>query len=74
MDGVVKWIVVWGGVSILAAVVAGFVAAYKRRDISSWAAWCFLFPPLVIVVFLLSTNPGPRPRRPSFDDEDTTAQ
>ncbi len=70
---VVKWIVVWGAVAIVSAVIAGIVAGYKRRDISSWAAWTFLFPPLLIVVFLLSTNQGPRPRRPSFDEDDMTA-
>ncbi len=70
---VVKWIVVWGLVATVSAVIAGFVAGYKRRDISSWAAWTFLFPPLLIVVCLLATNAGPRPRRPSFDEDDMTA-
>jgi len=70
---VVEWIVVWGAVAVVSAVVAGVVAGYKRRDISSWAAWCFLFPPLVIVVIFLSANTGPRPRRPSFDEDDMTA-
>jgi uncharacterized membrane protein YfcA len=71
--GAVKWIVVWGLVSTLSAIIGGFVANYKRRDPSSWAAWCFIFPPLLIVIALLSTNIGPRPRRPSFDQDDMTA-
>jgi hypothetical protein len=70
---VVKWIVVWGAVAFVSAVVAAIVAGYKRRDISAWAAWSFLFPPSLIVVCLLSTNDGPRPRRPSFDEDDSTA-
>lgn len=69
----VKWIVVWGGISIVSAVLAGVIAAYKRRDVSAWAAWAFVFPPLLIVVVLLSTNQGPRPQRPSWDQDDATA-
>ena len=69
----VKWIVVWGLVATGAAVLGGILAGYKRRDASSWAAWCFIFPPLVIVVALMPANPGPRPRRPSFDEDDLTA-
>jgi hypothetical protein len=69
----VEWIVAWGVVAILSAIIGGFIAAYKRRDVSAWAAWCFLFPPLVVVVALMSTNPGPRPRRPSFDQDDLSA-
>jgi len=71
--GAVKWIVVWGLVATLSAVLAGIIAGYKRRDHSSWAAWCFIFPPLLIVVAVLSTNVGPRPRRPSLDQDDMTA-
>lgn len=71
--GAVKWIVVWGLVATGAAVLAGVVAGYKRRDVSSWAAWSFIFPPLAIAVLLLAANPGPRPRRPSFDEDDMTA-
>jgi len=69
----VKWIVVWGLVAIVSAALGGVIASYKRRDHSSWAAWCFVFPPLLIVVALLQTNPGPRPQRPSFDQDDMTA-
>ena len=69
----VKWIVVWGLGSLVAAIAGGIIANYKNRDPSSWAAWCFVFPPLLIVVALLQTNPGPRPRRRSMDDEDATA-
>lgn len=69
----VQWIVVWGVVATLSAIVGAFVANYKRRDPSSWAAWCFIFPPFLIVIALLSTNTGPRARRPSFDQDDLSA-
>jgi hypothetical protein len=72
MDAV-KWIVVWGSVALVAAVLGGVIASYKRRDHSAWAAWCFVFPPLLIVVALLQKNQGPRPRRPSLDEDDATA-
>ena len=69
----VKWIVVWGLVAIVSAVLGGIIASYKRRDHSAWAAWCFVFPPLLIVVALLQPNMGPRPRRPSLDQDDMSA-
>lgn len=69
----VKWIVAWGVVAILAGIVGAFIANYKRRDPSTWAAWCFIFPPFLIVIMLLSTNTGPRARRPSFDQDDMSA-
>ena len=54
--------------------VCGFAAAYlayiKNRDVSYWAAWGFIFPPAVVVLLLLAKNTGPRPRRPSLDEED----
>lgn len=69
----VQWIVAWGVIATLSSIVGAFIANYKRRDPSSWAAWCFVFPPFLIVVALLSTNIGPRPRRPSFDQDDMSA-
>lgn len=69
----VKWIAVWGLISVASAVLGGIIASYKRRDHSAWAAWCFVFPPLVIAVALLPTNQGPRPRRPTMDEDDATA-
>ena len=69
----VKWIVVWGIVALVSAIAGAFVANYKNRDPSSWAAWCFVFPPMLIVIALLSTNQGPRPRRRSMDEDDATA-
>ena len=64
------WIVIWGITAILAAVVGGILAGVKNRDYSAWAAWCFLFPPLVLALLLSPKNPGPRPRRPTLDEQD----
>ncbi len=50
--------------------IAAFVAYYKNRDVSYWAAWGFLFPPSLVVLLMLGTNQGPRPRRPTLDEED----
>lgn len=63
-------IVIWGIISVLGG-VAGFVlAGYKNRDYSAWAAWCFLFPPLVIALLLTPKREGPRPRQPKLDEQD----
>jgi len=64
----VKVIAVWGIVSILCAFVAGIVAGLKRRDHSFWAAWSFLFPPMLLLLLCMPTNRGPRPRRPGLDE------
>ena len=69
----VKVIVLWGFVAIAAAVLAGVLAGVRNRDHSAWAAWCFIFPPALLVLLLLPRNPGPRPRRRSLDEEDQHA-
>jgi hypothetical protein len=66
----VAWIVYWGAAALLAAVLGAILAVYKRYDVSKWAAWCFVLPPLVVVLLLLPRNTGPRPSRPSLDEED----
>lgn len=63
-------IVIWGLVAIAAGVLGALVAGWKNRDISAWAAWCFLVPPLAIALLLGPRKQGPRPRRPSLDEED----
>lgn len=65
----VKWIALWGVAAIGAAILAAIVAGVKRRDHSVWAAWCFVFPPLVLLLVLLPTNKGLRPRQPPMDDD-----
>lgn len=67
--GAVKVIAIWGIVALLSAVIGGIVAGVRNRGHSSWAAWCFLMPPLLIVLIMLPVNKGPRPRRPTLDEE-----
>ncbi len=63
-------IAVWGIVALGSAIAAGILAAARRRDHSWWAAWTFVFPPMLIALILTPKNDGPRPKRPSLDDED----
>jgi uncharacterized membrane protein YfcA len=63
-------IVIWGLIAIAAGVIGAIVAGWKNRDISAWAAWCFLVPPLAIVLALGPKRQGPRPRQRSLDEED----
>ncbi len=65
-----QWITIWGLLLLITAVGGGILAAIKRRDHSAWAAWCFVFPPAIIALILLSKNKGPRPKQPSMDDDD----
>lgn len=56
---------------MLASGVAGFVlAGVKNRGLSTWVAWCFLFPPSLLVLLMLPKLSGPRPRQRSLDEED----
>jgi hypothetical protein len=64
------YIVIWGLTAITAAVVAGILAVMKNRDYSSWAAWCFLMPPLVIALLLTPKSDTPPRRRRLGDDGD----
>ncbi|MGD9828023.1 MAG: hypothetical protein AB7E70_05215 [Hyphomicrobiaceae bacterium] len=64
------YIAIWGLVALGSAVLGLILAVAKRRDHSAWAAWCFILPPLLLVLLILPKNAGPRPRRPSLDEED----
>jgi hypothetical protein len=64
----VKVIAIWGVVAIASAVLAGILAGLKRRDHSFWAAWSFLFPPMLLLLLVMPVNRGARPRRPSIDE------
>ncbi len=66
----VRGIVIWGLVALGTAVIAGVLAGVKNRDYSFWIAWCFVLPPLVFFLLLLPRNQGPRPRRPSLDEQE----
>ena len=63
-------IVIWGVIAILGAIAGGALAGYKNRDYSAWAAWCFIFPPLIIALLLTPKHVGPRPRQPTLDQQD----
>jgi hypothetical protein len=61
-------IVVWGGVAVASGIAGGLLAGVKNRDYSSWIAWCFVLPPLVLVLLLLPRYQGLRPRQPRLDE------
>ncbi len=63
------YVVTWGLVAIVSAITGGLLAAMKNRDYSSWAAWCFLFPPFVLAILLTPTNAGPPPPRRRLGDD-----
>lgn len=65
-----EFIVAWGAAAVGASLFAGFLAGVKNRDYSSWMAWCFVLPPLVVVLLLMPAHVGPRPRPPRLDDDD----
>ncbi len=67
---VVEFIVIWGLVAIASAGIAALVAGLRNRDHSAWAAWCFVFPPLLLILIFLPRNRGPKRRRPTLDEED----
>lgn len=66
----IQYIAIWGLAAIFSAVVAAILAAFKRRNPSAWAAWCFLIPPAVLLLALLPKNTGPLPPSPPMDDDD----
>lgn len=63
-------IVIWGMSAIVATMVAGVLAGVKNRDYSFWMGWSFVCPPIVLVLAVLPKLDGPRPRRPTLDEED----
>lgn len=70
----VQGVVIWGVSAILAALAAAVLAGIKNRDYSAWVAWCFLIPPLVLVLALLPRYQGRRPRQRTLDEEDAADQ
>ena len=64
----VRIITYWGIAAIVASVLAGILAGVKRRDHSFWAAWSFLFPPMLLILLVMPSYKGPRLRRPGIDE------
>lgn len=70
----VRGIVVWGLAALAAAIIGGILAGVKNRDYSFWIAWCFVLPPMVVVLLMMPRHEGPRPRRPSLDEQERRAR
>ena len=68
----VRGIVIWGGVALASGAAGGILAGVKNRDYSSWMAWCFVLPPLVLILLLLPRHQGARPRQPRLDAGEET--
>ena len=69
-SGTLMFIVFVATLMILSGILGGILAGFKNRDYSSWIAWSFLLPPSLIVLALLPTIKGHRPRRMTLDEED----
>lgn len=69
----VRAIAIWGSVAVASSLIALILAGVKRRDHSFWAGWSFLFPPMLLVLAVMPSNTGPRPRRMSLDEEEREA-
>jgi hypothetical protein len=67
---ILRGIVIWGLVSLATAGIAGVLASVKNRDYSFWMAWCFVLPPLIIFLLLMSKHEGPRQRKPTLDEQE----
>jgi len=65
-----KVIAIWGVTALVSALLAAILAGIKRRDHSFWAAWSFLVPPMLLILLVMPSNRGPRPRRPSIDEQE----
>lgn len=69
-EALVRIFVIWGLSAIGASILGGLLAAVKNRNIHFWIGWCFVLPPMVLIVLLLPIHRGPRPRPPTLDEED----
>ncbi len=67
----VKWIAIWGLVSIASSLLAGLLAAMKNRNVSFWMGWSFLLPPMLVALLLIPALKEPRPTTQSLEDDDS---
>lgn len=56
-----EYIAIWGFTALVAAALAGIIASVKNRHHSFWMAWCFVLPPMLLILVLLPKRVGPRP-------------
>lgn len=68
--GAVKWIAIWGMLALASSIAGGILAGVRNRDHSSWAAWCFVFPPALLLLIMLPAYKGVRLARRDPDDDD----
>jgi uncharacterized membrane protein HdeD (DUF308 family) len=64
----VKFVAFYGIAMIVSGILAAILAGVKKRDHSFWAAWSFLFPPMLLILLVIPTNRGPRQRRLSLEE------
>ena len=55
-------IVWWGLIALACSAAAGILAFRKNRDVSFWMSWCFVLPPLVLMLLPMTRLSVPRPR------------
>jgi hypothetical protein len=65
-----QFFAIYGTAMLVAGLLAGIVAYVKRRDYSYWMTVSLLFPPAILLLLLMPTNKGARPRRPGLDEEE----
>ncbi|MGQ0673099.1 MAG: hypothetical protein ACT4N2_09510 [Hyphomicrobium sp.] len=63
-------IVIYGVTAVVCGILGFYMAARKNRDASSWAAWCFILPPLVLALLLAPKSALPPTRKPTLDEQD----
>ncbi len=64
------FIAIYGIAAVVLAVLAGFLAASKNRNISAWIAWTVILPPAIVFLVLMPTHRGERRRPLTLDEED----
>ena len=65
-----QFVAIYGSIMLVGGILAGLVALWKRRDPSYWMTLAILFPPALILLFMMTKNTGPRPRRESLEAEE----
>jgi hypothetical protein len=70
MDTFGTFVAVYGSFALVSAIVAGVIAAHKRRDYSYWFTVTFFLPLMLVVLLSTPTNTGPRKRRETLEEEE----